>query len=95
MAKNRKTKKEKLRAAKRLSAAPSSDVLQGKASPHSTPVTESVFTFTGTTDTTSAPIQSKTISETSHLREDLMRTGIVTGAIILAEIILFITLTMR
>ena len=40
-------------------------------------------------------VQSATLSTVTDLREDLLKTGIITGAIILAEVILFFTLSAR
>jgi hypothetical protein len=92
MAKNRKTRKEKIRASQRLTSASSTT-----ASEPSETASESRTTYSFSSD---SPIAASTrgtteTALTSHLREDLLRTGIVTGAIILAELILFYTLSFR
>ena len=90
MAKNRKTRKEKVRASQRQTL-PSSSA----RSEHTSSQAESKTTFSYTTGTPVSPQKSVQYAQSSHLREDLLRTSIVTGAIIVAELILFFTLSLR
>lgn len=89
MAKNRKTKKEKLRSSARIShmPKPSHDDIQASDQ-------RNVFTFVS-----SSPIPNTRRNQTNttiyHLREDLLRTGTVIFAITIAELILFYTLAIR
>jgi hypothetical protein len=93
MAKNRKTRKEKLRAGKRLASTPSPSTSRSPDTSSAIQENNAVFTFSEAA-VASSPITSiKFPTHDSHLREDLLRTGVVTGAIILAEITLYLMLT--
>ncbi len=89
MAKNRKTKKEKLRSSTRVKTAPSpaemNEVLPSESS--------SLFTFVSQASDSQVKRSTVSTAQVSHLREDLLKTSTIVGAIILAEIILFFLLT--
>lgn len=87
MAKNRKTKKEKIRAASRVQT-----VSTPMSIPDSSSQNGSVFTFVSQTSPLTNKQSASTIS-ISYLREDLLRTGTVIFSILLAEITLWFILT--
>ncbi len=91
MAKTRKTKKEKMRTSTRVSKPSNHNLQQSSSSPEDM----HVFTFTSETRTTSNAAKTTSLDLIPHLKEDLLRTGIVIGAIIVAELILYYILTMR
>lgn len=90
MAKNRKTRKEKLRSATRHSTA----YRTGTTAPTTQDEQNaSVFTFSADSAASLPSLRSSVPELVLHLREDLLRTLTVTGAIVLAELILFFTLS--
>jgi len=90
MAKNRKTRKQKILAAKRHRTTPSALMPTQEASASD----RASYAFSSSQISTSAPtIQTASLSTLTHLREDLIKTGILTAAIIFAEITLYFALT--
>lgn len=92
MAKNRKTRKQKILAAKRHTPDASTSLpTQETLAPE-----RLAYTFSGPqTPTPRLTVPHTSLNTIAHLREDLLRTGIVTAAIIAAEVILFFTLSLQ
>jgi hypothetical protein len=88
MAKNRKTKKEKLRSTKRQTSPqtvhPDSVTQPSTAS--------SLYTYAPDTNAHVIAHRSAIAEQTLHLRNDLLRTMTITGAIIFAELLLYVML---
>lgn len=89
MAKNRKTRKDKIRSANRMSEA----VLQ-TSEEHQTPPSTVTFNYQLPTISQRTHKPTATISHT-HISQDLVKTLFITSTIVIAQVILFVLLQNR